>query len=310
MAYRFKRKESVAKAVRRLGGERIECALEYLKVFDGAEAIHGARKDIKKVRAVLRMVRTGIARKEFRRLTGRLREAATHLAASRDAYIKTQTLRDLAEYFEEQLAPGVWRRLQSELRKGCAEEIKRFGKEKIARKVGRILRRVARRLKRLKIKGKGWKAIGPGVKTAYRLGRRAYRNAVKDPSPENFHEWRKRVKDLWYHVRLLHSVWPEQMDAMAADLGTLGENLGDDHDLVVLTQDVEERFIGSVDARKLETLNALIAERHRELRAAALAFGARFYAEKPSAFSNRLAGYWETWRCEKKTVPPSTSAGP
>jgi CHAD domain-containing protein len=186
--------------------------------------------------------------------------------------------------------------------------MKRFAKEKTANTVGRILRRVAKNLKRLKVKEDGWKAIGPGVKSTYRQGRRAYQTVVKDPSPENFHEWRKRVKDLWYHVRLLRPVWPEQIDAIAGELDMLGNNLGDDHDLVVLKQDVAERFTGRVGALELETLNGLIEERQRELRAAALAVGVRFYAEKPSAFCDRLGRYWKTWRREKKTITAVASA--
>lgn len=109
MAYRFKRKESVAKAVRRLGRERIEHTLDGLKDLDRAEAIHGARKEIKKVRAVLRLVRTRIAKKEFRGQAKRLRDAAALLAAPRDAYIKAQTLRDLTRHFKGQPAPGALR---------------------------------------------------------------------------------------------------------------------------------------------------------------------------------------------------------
>jgi hypothetical protein len=58
----------------------------------------------------------------------------------------------------------------------------------------------------------------------------------------------------------------------------------------------------------LEILNGLIEQRQRELRAAALALGARFYAEKPSTFCDRLGGYWQTWRREKKSATRSTIA--
>jgi CHAD domain len=98
MAFCFKRKESVAKAVRRLGCERIENARECLKDYRHAEAINCARKDIKKMRAVLRMVRTSIARKEFRRCTKLLREAASHLAATRDAYVKANALKSSGSF--------------------------------------------------------------------------------------------------------------------------------------------------------------------------------------------------------------------
>ena len=64
MSFRFKKKESISKAVHRLTAGRIEDALGCLEHCDHAEAIHCARKDIKKVRAVLRLVRTRIRKKD------------------------------------------------------------------------------------------------------------------------------------------------------------------------------------------------------------------------------------------------------
>ena len=167
---------------------------------------------------------------------------------------------------------------------------------------------MVKELEQLDVSGKGWKALNPGVRTAYSGGRCAYETVLGDSSPENFHEWRKRAKDLWYQVTLLRPVWPEQMDAMANELEALGEYLGDDHDLAVLQQAAEESCAGDDHARELETLKGLIAERQRELRAAALALGARFYTEKSSTFCNRLAGYWQTWQCEKKLLARSAQA--
>jgi CHAD domain-containing protein len=310
MAFCFKRKESVAKGVRRLGRHRIENALECLKDCRHAEAIHCARKDIKKARAVLRMVRSNIVRKEFRRFTKLLREAASHLAAPRDAYVKAKALTNLARHFKGQLAPGALRHIRSQLRRASDDETKRFVKEKRAKAVERLLRSVAKEFECLEISGKGWKAIGPGVKSAYSEGRRAYQTVLKDPAPENFHEWRKRAKDLSYQVSLLRPVWPEQMDAIARELETLGEYLGDDHDLFILQQSVQEQCAGDGDQRELEILHGLIDERQRELRSAAVALGTRFYAEKSSTFCERLGGYWNTWRREKTRCVQSAEAMP
>ena len=101
-------------------------------------------------------------------------------------------------------------------------------------------------------------------------------------------------------MTLLQPLWPEQMEAMASELQALGEYLGDDHDLTVLRQTVEARFVQNVNPRELEILKSLIHQRQLELRAAAWAIGVRFYAENPSAFCDRLAGYWRIWRGEKK----------
>ena len=91
------------------------------------------------------------------------------------------------------------------------------------------------------------------------------------------------------------------MDAMARELEMLGEYLGDDHDLVILRQAVEQQSPDKSHSRELAALNGLIDERQRELQIAALALGKRFYAERPSAFCNRLAGYWQIWRGKTKS---------
>src|SRR5262245_26227086 len=100
MAFCFKKKESVPKAIRRIGCERIEDAIECLKACNQGEAIHCARKDIKKVRALLRLVGGELERKEFRLLTKLLRDSAQYLGPVRDAHVNIQTLTSLKRHFK------------------------------------------------------------------------------------------------------------------------------------------------------------------------------------------------------------------
>ncbi len=308
MAFHFKKKESVRKAIRRIGSERIEDALDCLKDCHRADAVHCARKDIKKVRAVLQLVRASLRKKEFARLKKLLREPARRLGSPRDAYVQAKTLTKLKHEFKGQLAPGALRHIRLETRKRLDKELKRFTKEKAVKVIARGLRRSTRQLGDIKVRDEEWKAIGPGFKAAYARGMAAYQKVLKDSSPENFHGWRKRVKELWYQVTLLSQVWPEQIEAMAGELEMLGEHLGDDHDLSMLQSAANEKCAQENHSHELETLNGLIQERQRELRAAAFAIGERFYVEKPADFCRRLAGYWKIWRREKKpaTFPGAT----
>jgi CHAD domain-containing protein len=124
---------------------------------------------------------------------------------------------------------------------------------------------------------------------AYARGRDALACVERERSVEALHEWRKRVKDLWYHQRLLRDAWTAPLKAMAAESHRLADLLGDDHDLAVLA----ERVTGSEGSATLdnETLLSLIAERRAELQEAALELGHRIYAEKPKAYGRRLARY-------------------
>ena len=79
-----------------------------------------------------------------------------------------------------------------------------------------------------------WGAIEGGLRRIYRQGRRRMREAENEPSTEALHEWRKRVKDLWYHLSLLRETWPAVVGPEADEAHALSEKLGDDHDLAVL----------------------------------------------------------------------------
>src|ERR1700733_10637342 len=75
--------------------------------------------------------------------------------------------------------------------------------------------------------------IGPS-----RRGRQAFTRARGTREMEDLHAWRKRVKDLWYHERLLASTCGPTVRGHAKDLDRLSELLGDDHDLAVLRQEL------------------------------------------------------------------------
>jgi CHAD domain-containing protein len=303
MAFCFRRKEAVPKAVRRLAAERIRAALESLKDYRRAESVHGVRKDIKKVRAVLRLARGRIPKKAYRRQTQLLRKAADQLAPTRDAFVKGAALKNLSDHFHDQLGGLALRRLRKQFEGDLAHAEKRFARKKSAHKVKRLLERIPRELATVKLDAKGWKAIAPGIETAFARGRNAYFAARRDPCPEHLHEWRKRVKDLWYQVRMLRPIYREKLASLAHDLKVLSEYLGDDHDLFMLDQSTETAHSKQGELFGPGALNDMIERRRRELQAAAFEAGARLYSETASDFCGRLARYWEAWRDGKRCHP-------
>jgi CHAD domain-containing protein len=226
MPFRFKKKESVAKAVRRLCGERLDDALETLEKRARFQAVHSVRKEIKKLRAILRLTRGEIGKKTYRQHTAALRRAANLLTAFRDAQVRLYAFDDLAKHFNGQFQmPEIKRALLE----NCRTEEKKLG-HSIAPLKG-ILNESKEELDRLKIKAKGWEAIGPGLKKIYCRGLESFEAVGRQPSEHNFHEWRKRVKDLWHQLCLLQPSRPRKLRGRAKDLEKLGALLGDDHDL-------------------------------------------------------------------------------
>jgi CYTH domain-containing protein/CHAD domain-containing protein len=294
-AYRLREDEDTATGMRRVILGRLDKAAERLREADDGdaftEAIHGARKDLKKARAALRLIRAELGA-EFKAENRALRDAGRLLSASRDAEVKLATLESLVEGDEGDEPPGataLWREAL------VADRDRIVGDEgdQIERAVAAI-EAVAGRAPAWKIRHDGWKLLAPGLDTAYREGHEAFISLPAAPTFEAVHELRKRGKDLWYQVRLLRDAWPSVLEATAAEIHDFTDLLGDHHDLAVLAADLDRRE--QVDPAHRETLRALIEARQTSLLADALGAGERVYAEKPKAFRRRLRAYWRAWR--------------
>jgi CHAD domain-containing protein len=299
MAFHIKRKESPTRAVRRLSRERIGKALNRLRKCDRLEAIHSVRKEIKKVRATLGLVRGKMGENAYRKRVKTLRAAAKRLQDPRDARVRPQALERLIVHFQNRLPARPFVEIKRLLNHNCRVEVREFRKGNSVTVVSRLLRKMNRRANDLNVKADGWTAIQPGLQESYSHGRKAYETALNGTSPDHLHQWRKHVQNLWHQLRLLHSIQPQNLRAAAGEMKTLSQYLGDDHDLVMLRQFVA-RHCTRRQAREAEVLNELIDLRQKELRSAAFALGARFYAEKPSSFCRRLGDYWRIWRTGKK----------
>jgi CYTH domain-containing protein/CHAD domain-containing protein len=294
--YRLQGDEGAAAGMRRVIVGRLEKATERLQEAGEAgdalaEAIHGARKDLKKARAALRLIRDELGEKSFKRENHALRDAARLLSASRDAEVKLETLDALVEGAGD-TPPGataLWREAL------IADRDRIVGGEgDEAGTAVAAIEEVAARAPEWRIRHDGWKLLAPGLDTAYSEGREAFAALGDSPSFDAVHDLRKRGKDLWYQVRLLRGAWEPVLEATAEEIHDFTDLLGDHHDLAVLAADLEGR--SPVDPAQRETLRALIEARQAELLGEARSAGERIYTEKPKAFGRRLRAYWRAWR--------------
>src|SRR5215475_14207002 len=102
MSFELKPGQSARKNVRRIARKQLDDALEQLTGTVGArdEAVHEVRKSLKKVRAVLRLVRRAIGEATYRAENTCFRDTARPLTEVRDARILIETLDNLIEHFK------------------------------------------------------------------------------------------------------------------------------------------------------------------------------------------------------------------
>jgi CHAD domain-containing protein len=297
MAYRIRRKKTVQKSIRKVALEQIDKAIGEISddSLDRHEAVHQVRKRCKKVRGLIRLVRPQFD--DYQRENGFFRDAARALSYVRDAQSIIECFRALIGRFEDQVDQAAFAKIDEELAR--RRQIVADDKVGLTEKLDDLLdamRAARRRAEQWKINDDGFSAVEGGLARTYRRGRKAFRNAYQNPNTENFHEWRKRVKYHWYHVRLLRRIWPDMMSTWRTATGRLSDLLGDDHDLAVFRQTLlasPDRFGGDSD---LQVLIGLIDRRRTELQTEARPLGERIFAESPKQLRARFGNYWRTWK--------------
>jgi len=144
------------------------------------------------------------------------------------------------------------------------------------------------------IRAPDWEAVDQGLRRSYGRGRKTLGRARRSRSLEDLHAWRKRVKDLWYHERLLAPAAGPAVRSHAKDAHRLADLLGDDHDLGVL-RDALTRDLTPVPV-DVDAVVAVLDHRRAELQDEAIRLGQRVYAESPKAFRRRMRRSWNAGR--------------
>jgi CHAD domain-containing protein len=301
MAYRIRPARNAAKEVRKVALQRIEKAIQALCVepAERAEGVHQARKRFKELRALLRLVREPLGAR-FKLDNRRLRDMGRCLAESRDAAAMLESWDALARTDQSLFVGDAFRQIRLQLQQRAAPEGEvHSGFEADVAQVLGELRALIQDVQHWKLPGKGFGLLADGIRRTYTDGVRDLARAEKDGSDELLHEWRKRVKDHWYHCQLLSPCWPDALESRAEQLKQVADALGDDHDLAVMTQLMQDEpeLFGPPETR--DVLQRCIEQRRAQLQQRALRLGRRLYAEPPKALVGRIGAYWGIARKEQ-----------
>lgn len=307
MAYQFEQGEPIDAGVRRIAGELIDDATGRVEAAhaDPHEVVHEVRKDCKKLRGLLRLIRKS-APALYREENAVFRDAAASLSAIRDTEAAIETYDALTAHFADGLDTDTLAPVRADLvryKRATVNALDDFDQRLAA--FGEVMKAARARVADWELpRGnvtptEAWGHLDGGLRKVYARGRAAMGRAYDKQTVEDFHEWRKRAKYLRYHLRLLRPVWPRVLKAAQSEVKALADLLGDDHDLAVL-RDILPRAVDlQTHGEHGQLLLALMDRRGQELRRQAHWLGLRIYAEKPERESKRLGLYWAAWRGEQ-----------
>lgn len=271
MSYRFDFTQPVDAEIRRIALEEIDAAVAFLESApsDRPRALHGARKRLKRLRGLVKLLRP--ADKDFHdRENTRFRDIARSLSKARDADALLETVdrfaasrrgpraaeelaviraylerrRDRIVHAEEQAEDPVPAAIAS-LREARAD----FGEDNLAH-----------------LRKEGAAILSRGTLTMRDKARKALARARRHGDAEDFHTLRKAVKYHWMHLGLMEQTWPGDVRKRRRRANRLGDRLGELNDIETMARVLSEEAAEIVAPEAVATFRKLLAKSEKALR--------------------------------------------
>jgi CHAD domain-containing protein len=297
---RFLPGETLSEALGRVTGIQFDIALQVVQLDSAhqAAAVHETRKAIKRLRAMLRLVRDSISLDCYHTDNAMLKLIAAELGAVRDSWVMAQILDRLLpqEGDTSGAIPVLVDRLQARYRIESAAVLENKA----------LMASIVEQLEHVRDRAERWtvvageksqplphefRVVAPGLQRVYKRGRRGMRIVAGSPTDTLLHVWRKRAKYLRHQVEALNILDPENLVALEADLERLTDLLGDDHDLAVLLGRLDDDPALVEDIDPTGVFDLIYAER-RDLQAEAIAVGERLFEQPSTEFLTYMERIW------------------
>lgn len=260
------------------------------------EAVHDARKKLKRVRALYRLMQSD-AKAFRRRENDRIRDMARSLSVVRDATALVETVDYLAS---EATSPDELAALH------FASRALIVRRDRIAHEESDLPAKMAAAAQTCRDAIDALQELhldDSPRKTARRLAkawRKQLSRAAADlvaceegAEAEAFHDLRKVGQTYWMHLSLLSDIWPSAMRAKQREAKAMVDLLGHEHDLSVLTEVVNESPELFGDSETLACLIGAIIARQQELRQKAIAQAKLVFADDAGTEAARIALLWK-----------------
>ena len=196
-----------------------------------AAAVHQYRKDMKRWRAMLRLLAPFLG-PDGEGLQRQARDLARELAPARDAQAALDALADLGKA-EPGLPAAVTKALRGRIEKLRANETTALD-DGVRQKLGGALDAAELAAEHWPVDRVGFAELAAALAAGYRRARKAVPPDFSAASAEKLHDLRKRVIVHRYQIELVAPLWPRMTKAWIAEAQRLRERLGHHHDLGVL----------------------------------------------------------------------------
>lgn len=278
--FRLQPEKPVSRELLRTVRDRLDSAVDLLMENGqlSSEGVHQLRKQFKRLKALFRLVRTLDAETGTREIA-RYRDLGQELSFSRDRDVMEQTLVKLQFLTDDEV---VIRRLETLLNRLQNQHSQPTHQDTLV-DTESIRNRLldARSAAEMSLRGDySHDALIEGYLETYHKARKLWKQLPDSRQQEDWHTWRKRVKDDWYQTQLLADYRVGGTKKRLARLRQLADLLGYDHDLQNLSETIE--VLSSRTSPADREIQNLIDAQRRSLQVACIDLGDQLYRRKVS----------------------------
>jgi CHAD domain-containing protein len=295
--FRITNRQTVKENINRILFEQVDHIIDLCESGqqDVHLSVHEIRKSIKRIRAVLRLIREEIGYSTYYRENAAYRDINRSISDLRTYDVLILTLENVQAELSRKLPDGPVEPLIRSIRDQRDEMLAEvFSGDETFRELAERVREAKTRIPDLPVRHNGFEAFSGGIFRMYRHGKEYLTSATKDHDMHHLHDMRKRTKYLWHQIQIVKPIYPGALGALARSLETITEKLGTYHDLAVLSgylkkngegleDEIREAFLDACEFKKSALLPGIF-------RKAGTAFG-----EKPEALVQRLGEYWKIY---------------
>ncbi|WP_406873444.1 CHAD domain-containing protein [Aminobacter sp. P9b] len=293
MSFRIDPRLTLTAEVRRIAGGEIDKIVAHLNVArDNPEkSLHSARKRIKALRALLRLVHPGdeaFCRAE----NNRYRDISLSIAGPRQATALIETIDRLIADFPEDADGAGLAGIRAMLARHRTETA--YGQAGLGAVLDNAVAECQAGMVALEMlilpdhPENAADVLADGALATLRFARKALQQSRERGEPNDFHDLRKAVKTHAAHLALLRKLWPAPVKPRRERAEELGESLGELHDVFVMRALIEARE-APFDGPEPKQLVRLLRRAEKALRKLCLADATKLFEEKPRRAARKLA---------------------
>jgi CHAD domain-containing protein len=255
------------------------------------KTIHEVRVAIKHLRALGQLLRPFQGKRAHRRADRELRDAARELSGARDLHVLRKTLDELPDATRRSYEHQALSRVREQEFPESPDDTRVERPDSVIE----ALCHCRASWEALELSLDDATLIDEGLGRSYKKTRKLGFEALAADTPEDWHQFRKWVKYLYFQLQPLAPAL-ETGPVRPEDLDALGKRLGKLHDLHVLIDTLSQRERGGEHGEQIAITNLVVRRRETTLLDEARK-GVRYCFEmKPKVFRQQTRAACARWR--------------